>query len=87
MTNWGLVGEWAVSRVGGRGQKLGRQGASFGAGAAGPVRAVLGEAGGENGAGCESWPSNNALHPAAGHGAFSLKARRSSAPAAGERER
>ncbi len=77
----------AVNGVGGRALKVGKQEASFGAGAAGAVRAVLEEAGGENGAGSEGWPSNNALHPAAGRGALLLKARRSSAPAAGERAR
>jgi hypothetical protein len=81
------VGEWAVFGVGGRGQKLGRQGALFGAGAAGPVRAVLGKACGGNGAGCGSWPSNNALQTPAGRRASSLKAWRCSAPAASERDR
>jgi hypothetical protein len=33
------------------------------------------------------WPSNHALHPTAGRGALLLRARRCSAPAAGERER
>jgi len=80
-------GAWAVFGVGDRGMRVGKQEASFGVGAAGPVRAALVEARSENGAGCESWPSNHALHPAAGRGAFSLRAKRCSAPAAGERAR
>jgi hypothetical protein len=81
------AGEWAVLGVGGRGMRVGKQEASFGAGAAGSVRVALVEARSENGAGRESWPSNNALHPAAGREAFSLSARCCTAPAAGERER
>ena len=81
------VGEWAVFRAGGGWQKLGRQGAAFGSGAAGPVRAVSGEVRGENGAGCAGWPSNHALQPPAGRGSLSLKAGWCSAPAAAERAR
>ena len=40
-----------------------------------------------NGAGYGGRPYNHALHPAAGRGALLLKARRCSAPAAGERGR
>ena len=35
----------------------------------------------------KGWPYNYALHPAAGRGALLLRARRCSAPAAGERAR
>jgi hypothetical protein len=63
------------------------QEASLVARAAGPVRMGQGAARGEEGAGCDGWPYNNALHPAAGRGASSLKAGRCSAPASGERER
>ena len=56
-------------------------------GAAGRVRMGQGEARGENGAGRGGWPYNNALHPATGRGALLLRAKRCSAPAAGERAR
>ena len=64
-----------------------RQEASLKSSAAGRVRMGQGEARGENGAGCDGWPYNTALHPATGRGALSLRAKRCSAPAAGERER